>query len=552
MSDCCNDFEFVCQQNSFDMSGGIRGADGTTFYPHVSADGVLSWTNDGGKPNPDPVNIKGADGTPGKSAYAAAQEAGFSGTEAEFNAYLSGIGDLTQEVADQKSAIEALEALTNRKAGMLVDTASGAIASFVPDATIDHLLGLDVAVEPVQDLHGYDSPWPAGGGKNIANPQNSTNPNRSTYSYSTENDYLVEGTKTGNGGTFFAKFTAPVVSGENYIFSFGSWEIDGISSACQVYLYEDELWGTNITSFTIGSADRRGTWTATITGTIVVGIYTASSATDKTLSLSGFMIRHGSVTDATFAPYSNICPISGWDSVDIMHSGTDTSNPTTYTIQIGQTVYGGTLDATGGKMTVDRAILTLLSNVPRYATQALGNGYERIYYRFSLLGIQQPAKGGLFSHGVYLENYTQETGHFYTTSTDFIVFLPTDGQTAAYLDAQEQAGYPVQICYPLATPFEIALTPTQIATLVGQNNVWADAGDVSVEFAADIKAYIDRLNQPTEEDMIANTLIASGKYFTVNNRLFLSTASIAAGAQIIPGHNCTETNLAAALNALNA
>lgn len=103
MSDCCNDFEFVCQQYSFDMSGGIRGADGVTFYPHVSAEGVLSWTNDGGKPNPAPVNIKGADG---KSAYAAAVEAGFTGTEAEFNAYLSGIGDLTQEVADQKSAID--------------------------------------------------------------------------------------------------------------------------------------------------------------------------------------------------------------------------------------------------------------------------------------------------------------------------------------------------------------------------------------------------------------------------------------------------------------
>lgn len=106
MSDCCNDFEFIGQQNSFDMAGWIRGADGVTFYPHVSADGVLSWTNDGGKPNPDSVNIKGADGTPGKSAYAAAQEAGFTGTEAEFAEYLSGIGDLTREVADQKSAID--------------------------------------------------------------------------------------------------------------------------------------------------------------------------------------------------------------------------------------------------------------------------------------------------------------------------------------------------------------------------------------------------------------------------------------------------------------
>ena len=40
--------------------------DGTTFTPTVSEDGVLSWTNDGGKANPDPVNITGPQGPQGK------------------------------------------------------------------------------------------------------------------------------------------------------------------------------------------------------------------------------------------------------------------------------------------------------------------------------------------------------------------------------------------------------------------------------------------------------------------------------------------------------
>lgn len=44
---------------------GADGADGTTFTPSVSAAGVLSWTNDGGKANPAPVNIKGPQGEPG-------------------------------------------------------------------------------------------------------------------------------------------------------------------------------------------------------------------------------------------------------------------------------------------------------------------------------------------------------------------------------------------------------------------------------------------------------------------------------------------------------
>ena len=41
---------------------GKDGSDGTTFTPSVSAAGVISWTNDGGKTNPNPVNIKGPAG----------------------------------------------------------------------------------------------------------------------------------------------------------------------------------------------------------------------------------------------------------------------------------------------------------------------------------------------------------------------------------------------------------------------------------------------------------------------------------------------------------
>lgn len=41
---------------------GTNGKDGTTFTPSVSAAGDLSWTNDGGKANPAPVNLKGPPG----------------------------------------------------------------------------------------------------------------------------------------------------------------------------------------------------------------------------------------------------------------------------------------------------------------------------------------------------------------------------------------------------------------------------------------------------------------------------------------------------------
>ena len=41
------------------------GQSGATFYPDVSADGTISWTNDRGLPNPNPVNIKGEKGDKG-------------------------------------------------------------------------------------------------------------------------------------------------------------------------------------------------------------------------------------------------------------------------------------------------------------------------------------------------------------------------------------------------------------------------------------------------------------------------------------------------------
>lgn len=57
---------------------GQDGEDGATFTPSVSEDGVISWTNDKGLPNPEPVNIKGPkgddgdagpQGSPGQNGY---------------------------------------------------------------------------------------------------------------------------------------------------------------------------------------------------------------------------------------------------------------------------------------------------------------------------------------------------------------------------------------------------------------------------------------------------------------------------------------------------
>ncbi len=45
------------------------------------------------------------------------------------------------------------------------------------------------------------------------------------------------------------------------------------------------------------------------------------------------------------------------------------------------------------------------------------------------------------------------------------------------------------ICYELATPTTTQLTPTEVDTILGTNNVWSD-GDVYVKYVADTKLYI--------------------------------------------------------------
>lgn len=48
------------------VNTGKQGIDGTTFYPTVQGeDCTLSWTNDGGKENPAPVNLRGKQGPQG-------------------------------------------------------------------------------------------------------------------------------------------------------------------------------------------------------------------------------------------------------------------------------------------------------------------------------------------------------------------------------------------------------------------------------------------------------------------------------------------------------
>ena len=71
------------------------------------------------------------------------------------------------------------------------------------------------------------------------------------------------------------------------------------------------------------------------------------------------------------------------------------------------------------------------------------------------------------------------------------------GEWKEYLAAQYAAGTPVQVCYEIAEPYTIQLTPQQIAALSGVNTLYTDSGDTSVSGRTDMiwltQSLIDRI-----------------------------------------------------------
>lgn len=189
----------------------------------------------------------------------------------------------------------------------------------------------------------------------------------------------------------------------------------------------------------------------------------------------------------------NICPISGWTQVDVNHSDADMTNPTIITIDLGQTVYGGKLDVLTGILTV----------YPEYDSY---NG-ETLTGRW------------ISDRDVYASGTT-----------------PTIGAQVVNVGAEGT---------------EIQLEPHEVASLLGANNIFADTGDTSAEYRADTKLYIEKLTQPTEDDMVANSAIASDQFFMVGNSLYKALTAIASGATITVGTNAQRVSLADALNLIN-
>ena len=214
-----------------------------------------------------------------------------------------------------------------------------------------------------------------------------------------------------------------------------------------------------------------------------------SGATCENLAFKP-MLRLASDTDATYEPYSG-------QTYDI-----------TFPSEAG-TVYGGTLDVTSGVMTVDRQYIELNGTNYTFATVP---GYTQVYaYSNNTLGglIKPNASNAVTkavcnyfpsiarsSAGVVVDGVPR-TGIFqyHDALNQFRFALPKEDRFStrykfqAWLQSLET---PLVICIPLKEPLATyQLTPQEITSLLGTNNLWADTGDSEVEYRADTKMYVD-------------------------------------------------------------
>ena len=147
-----------------------------------------------------------------------------------------------------------------------------------------------------------------------------------------------------------------------------------------------------------------------------------------------------------------------------------------YTIDLDGTRYGGTLDLTTGVLTVDMAEVDLGSLTWGYSnTQFYTGGVSPTPKTPSSASVK--ANAICSEYPVVARNSAINGTFCIAGNGNFVIY---DGRYTSASDFKT-AMSGVQLVYELAEPITVQLTPTEVSTLLGTNNVWADSGDVSVE-----------------------------------------------------------------------
>ena len=175
---------------------------------------------------------------------------------------------------------------------------------------------------------------------------------------------------------------------------------------------------------------------------------------------------------------SNVRPIHGFSEVNV------TANNVVKTIQLGQEVYGAEVDAVNGVAHVTHSIVDMGDLNWNYRD-------DNLCFYVSVDGMKDYVNttnyadtmnemfkfGGLKGLSSALANL-----YYYVRSSpsSHMILVRYDDYTTASDFTSAVTGK--KLVFELAEPFDIQLTPTQIQTLIGNNTIFADTGDVDLTF----------------------------------------------------------------------
>lgn len=235
------------------------------------------------------------------------------------------------------------------------------------------------------------------------------------------------------------------------------------------------------------------------------GVYAAwlgsDDPTDVVSRFSNYSMN-GTKTVPSGAKYLGLCfnelstAYTDYPNAQIVIGSTATTyepyNGTTYPISWADeagTVYGGTLDVTTGLLTVTHYYWTE-NGTANWTKNADGSFFARYS---SPLSTQAAGSVGWCNYCPYALTFNGV--NMFARANNLMNLGKGWGDLYANTDALKAAfaATPLEVVYPLATPQTYQLTPQAVTTILGQNNIWADTGDVEVAYCADTKMYIDKV-----------------------------------------------------------
>lgn len=327
---------------------------------------------------------------------------------------------------------------------------------------------LTVALTPIQDLHGYDKPWAGGSGKNKYKMTTQTE-TQNTVTVTANDDGTVNISRTGAATQSIAiSLLGNQSELADLIAAGGTYTLTSNKGAYDINTFNVTISYKNSASATTNEYMKIGDTVTFPVGAYLISsnLYVGNGKTVDAYDNFALQLESGS-SAASFAPYSNICPISGRTGTTVSTRNADNTETASATISFGQTVYGGQVDFKTGRVRVDKALVDLGSLDWTYLS-AWGSWYADIS------GIKR-APSTTVKANVLAEQYETITTTEAINPSGKMGVAVSDGNDRIILKNGSSTTEPSgDFCYELATPTELTLTPSQLQMLKGYNSVTGD------------------------------------------------------------------------------